>query len=1048
MQVAAGLGSPVGVDYDADGTATWGTGSGAARTFGREAVAYTPDVRNPASILVNGGLAWMGNVIPRGVGANNSFIKASGLMTSRQQVATGSATPVDAYVRAFNINGTATSDNLLDSNNPNFPFAAAVANKQNIVNDGRDRLLGNSDGARDTDSIKPPDISSGGNFSRYLNLTKYSPSVAAGQPSGSLFGYGEGIYIDNAQDVEKVSTSGSQWQPMDDARLKRMLYSTETAAAANVDTSPSRLAKPYGVTQPTGTTPTSLEQKHLRGWIGPDEFRARGALIELDPRAGTVTVTRDELSDNITNTNTPPDDSKAWRDPSGTLTKGFRKVFPWPANGVIYAEGNARVRGGAFDGNGIFDPTVDPGRSITIVSGNNIYIDGSLNAGKRKVLLLAKNNLLPNPTALVQRNTAQTTVLSRAGTTLTVPDSDGLLFQPGDWVRMLNTVHRVVSRTNNTVTVDLAFTPTTGTLKAALDPNFGSGATTVPYYNSPTRIGVFLDVVQRRFRLAPGANAMRVVFNHSAEQKYAVQLKANNGVPPQTAVTVSNKLPVTGSAASTDPQSTLVTSKILQIDSDEGNEFYADPEPLASDFTSPPTSFSLNAVITDMLGKHPSTGVTWSYDASSGVLNNYGPSATAQPLFFFLAALHNRHSFAYTPAELLQRGEDILNPTPPATNVKMPMGTSVSVFSNLVAANPLQPQALTSIHSNAGARVTESVNQFGFNPQYDQPEDALTGDASFYTYSADPTAVATPAPSLGAKAGLQYDTVNSTLDARNVAITTPAVDGNNVLALRLNDTAVGTGGANQGTVSDYFDATNAPIPYYRLNGLKMEGLSNGIAGVTDTYDATTGEFQHLFPGQTMDIRAFAYAQNGSWLVVPGGYFDASITTDPTDPANPLPVRTLVSGSKVGVDLNRDGVISREEKLAAYRMRRYNYQVVFTGAIMEKSAALVSSEGLPNTASVSDWMDKWATFNFDSARPAGSDFDDTKSAALKTDGSLVSQASYIQSPPAPGASATFGNISYNFDPAVMDPSAANIFVSSGSVTDTGLRLPVLPDLLPG
>ena len=34
---------------------------------------------------------------------------------------------------------------------------------------------------------------------------------------------------------------------------------------------------------PALTAAASLEQRHLRGWVGPDEFIARGALVELRP---------------------------------------------------------------------------------------------------------------------------------------------------------------------------------------------------------------------------------------------------------------------------------------------------------------------------------------------------------------------------------------------------------------------------------------------------------------------------------------------------------------------------------------------------------------------------------------------------------------------------------------------------------------------------------------------------------------------------------------------------------------------------------------------
>src|SRR5690606_21336419 len=119
---------------------------------------------------------------------------------------------------------------------------------------------------------------------------------------------------------------------------------------------------------------------------------------------------------------------------------------------------------------------------------------------------------------------------------------------------------------------------------------------------------------------------------------------------------------------------------------------------------------------------------------------------------------------------------------------------------------------------------------------------------------------------------------------------------------------------------DYYFQNSHQIPFYRISNLKLE---------YETLDAGTHDFSHLGVGSTLEINAYVYAQEGGWQVIPGTYFD-------TDVQN-------------GQDLNRDGVISQGEQVAAYRYHRYNYQIVFHGAIMENQTASMEH--------VKDWTDK-------------------------------------------------------------------------------------------
>ena len=184
----------------------------------------------------------------------------------------------------------------------------------------------------------------------------------------------------------------------------------------------------------------SLEQRGVRGWVSPFEFLPRGPLIEL--RNNDIIITRDDLSDapeKIVDVTLPtidpsgyednprynhPDETKAWKNLDGTLltnntvltadrpgARTYRMrinmstgqrfvgapnneflVATKPFNGVIYTEGNVRVRG-------ISD------KDITLVSMGTIYIEGGINKNLTggHVALLAKRNAVLNPTQFAAR---------------------------------------------------------------------------------------------------------------------------------------------------------------------------------------------------------------------------------------------------------------------------------------------------------------------------------------------------------------------------------------------------------------------------------------------------------------------------------------------------------------------------------------------------------------------------------------------------------------------------------------------------------------------
>lgn len=323
-------------------------------------------------------------------------------------------------------------------------------------------------GANPVQTITPPKIDG----QRYLQLTKYS-DVA----NGSAYGYGSGnptgIYIDNANDFEKVATQNSAgvstYRALSIAELQRFWQRKSFPAAPVTGTSNPDLAPNVppgtsagGITIPPGPdeysryrltyashaiTPTqdsytypnlagSLEEQGIRGWVSPYEFRPRGVLIELNKAANTITITRDQNSDAFPTTADP---NQAWRDKSGTLltgagaytmvidlNNGTRTVASTPPykatvpfNGVIYAEGDARIRGALGT----------PSRSLTVVSMGNIYVEGELDQGRDAaskptyIALLAKKNVTLNPTQFFVQSVDPAVVNTATPIPATIPAS-------------------------------------------------------------------------------------------------------------------------------------------------------------------------------------------------------------------------------------------------------------------------------------------------------------------------------------------------------------------------------------------------------------------------------------------------------------------------------------------------------------------------------------------------------------------------------------------------------------------------------------------------
>ncbi|MHB0912431.1 MAG: hypothetical protein ACYC2Y_03155 [Armatimonadota bacterium] len=175
--------------------------------------------------------------------------------------------------------------------------------------------------------------------SRYRDLTRNSgewqQDANLNWYNTGYYGWGNGLYIDNRQDVQ-------------DETMLYTLRGNWTEPGGRYWTGP--YYTPPGVS--ILLTPYDLDNKDLDDniYTGPD------MVIVHDAQSGQTEFN--------------------WFGPDGKLMAGDgeRVIMPYPENGVIFAEGNIRVKG-------TLPPGIDEdgnARQITIVSGGTIYIEGSI----------------------------------------------------------------------------------------------------------------------------------------------------------------------------------------------------------------------------------------------------------------------------------------------------------------------------------------------------------------------------------------------------------------------------------------------------------------------------------------------------------------------------------------------------------------------------------------------------------------------------------------------------------------------------------------------
>ena len=991
-----------------------------------------PTQTQPNGILANGSV-WLQNQIQlSNLSATGTKLFASGSLAIDDSAATAQKEIVQNSGDIGPTNTTdPTSNKLVPSSRNGFPgnivlTAAAASNgvqPTDLIRDGWNKIGSQTLGldysnSRDVEPFKPAKIDSAENLARYRALTRNSAN---------------GVYIDNRDDVEKVGTD-----EMTQAQLVEMLTKPTSTPAANYARNDAASAAATGV---------SLEQRHLRGWVGPDEFLARGALVELVQATGGnpyLRVTYDARSD--TNFN-GPELSKAFRDNNGNLQPGvYVKNLAWPTNGTLFAEGNIRIRGNVNLPAAPTDGSPDLYPSLTVVSLNNIYIEGALSVdsslvgmapnqtpdpNRKKLMLLAKENVIVNPTrAVLARTDVQTVTNSVAPVTVTVvapPTVDFTLdvknaisFNIGDYVKVQATPRDIRGVVTNVIgdTRLVIRTPDSGTVaansivSAPLEQReAGTGPSVQAFYSLVDTENAF----NRRI-YAPLQNATlnKLVFDHVADLRknpsgatVGLRVKAVDyavGVP----------LPTTGLTADlTDKQTVTTTGGVDTVDPTQFNVTQADKKiriynsfdgGSKDEFNEPPADKTLTLFANDIsafMGRTDGAMIAPKGYKYQGILNedtaplvdpdlNARLSSIGTLPYYALAGVGLRYAPG-PPTGFVNGGRKTLTtdnnppttvpPTPadatPEVSTVIPLATSVefdlnSTLSSLITSTSTSP-------------VPTPVPYLGFNPNFAEPDDALTVDSTFYQ--------------------TKDDVVNSTLDQRVLNLPNPTTSFIHSVVLKRSDSLAAP-------------ALSKLLPDYRIRASKLENYNIGMNYVRPVVAA-------------LNINAFVYAQEGSWFIIPGDYFRStpavrSIATgtgnatrlsesyiDYNNNNNPDAGEYIGAvGSRVA-DLNRNGRPDPGERSAALRLVRYNYfPVKFFGAIVENQTAIVADVENPTAGqpalvkgSVQDWMDKWVSYRDSVAANVGS----------------PDQFTFIE---------------YTYDPSIL----------TGSSGANGLRIPITDDLL--
>ncbi len=252
----------------------------------------------------------------------------------------------------FNLVGDPTAAATFNSRSDNFSTAAGNLRDGESSTDSSGFARGV--GYIPAGSIESTDPNTG--LNRYVSLTRESGRLINGVNAGR-YGHGAGIYVDNFSDIQ---------------------IGTDEASRARVGTEQTLV---YDWLNPNNGKASS-------GWIGPF-YTPRGAILML--QSDGMTVYRDSRA---------PAGERLWLNPDGTASNSavirykfgsvggqtyvidslepgvnFDSPNPnfaagQPFNGVMYLEGNVRVRG-----------VIPTDVQLSVVSNGTVYIDGSITKG-------------------------------------------------------------------------------------------------------------------------------------------------------------------------------------------------------------------------------------------------------------------------------------------------------------------------------------------------------------------------------------------------------------------------------------------------------------------------------------------------------------------------------------------------------------------------------------------------------------------------------------------------------------------------------------------
>ncbi len=1026
----ARLEQTIGADETIQKAASLGIGSTIDLLNTGTAAAYPTDLPQPNGIMANGSVWLQGQIQLSNLSKNGTKLTTSGSLA----IDATDADKKPVLQNSGDIGPTNTTDStsnkIVPSSQTNFPgnlvLTSAAASdgvkKTDLINDGWDKIdaqtLGlDYSGARDVQPFTPVKLDSAENLARYRALTRNSA---------------DGVYIDNRDDIERVGTA-----PMTQTQLIEMLTSPATAAT------PPDTARLGVAALPTATN-VSLEQRHLRGWVGPDEFLARGALVELVQATGAnpqIRVTLDARSDANPD---GPDANKTFRGDDGKLQTGvYSRIFDWPKNGTLLAEGNLRIRGNVNLSNLKAGANAADFPSLTVVSMNNIYIEGALSldsknaAGnpipilaRKKLMLLARKNVIVNPTrAVIGRTDAQTiaandtaaVVFTGTATAKTLRVANNLLFNAGDYVTIgigqNKSLHGLITEVDD---------PVSNTIKISSRDVFtvadtASGAVynvrsllEARAFNAPSNPadkvffslvkvenapGSVENVVNRRILVPFADNTTpaynKIVLDHVADLKknasgavIGLNIKAEDlstafPKPADFTAVLTNKQYLLTGTQNIDPSRDGISSanKLLRT----YNNFTPNNNKILP--VAPVSATTIQQLRTDA-----------SMVAQQRMMPDEGYKYTVTPVDFPEAGADPTKSIDKLPYYALtavglryETGEPFVAPnTSPANNRRQDFNTAQGTTI------PIATSVEIDLNGASSWAVPDSyalvTRYFGFNRLLSGADDATTVDRSFYQ----------PADL----------TLRSTLDARVLDFPNNPPSGEGISSFVLQRAA-----ATNATAAPAF----ALLPDYRLRALKCEYTNLNSKAIKPVADA-------------IEINAFVYAQEGSWLIIPGDYFRSNPAVRGIGGAAGLTGSYIdYNGNKIAdanefiydgvggglgnmvADLNRNGIADKGEKEAALRFVRYNMAPIrFLGAIVENQTAIVADVAAIAagsapivTGAVQDWTDKWATYD--------------DSAASNSD---------------VGKPQLFSFISY-----VYDPSLAN-----GTAGANQLRVPVTNDLI--